>query len=315
LNPPSAILLVDYPDDSPPDYYALCYAWGLESDTEQLLCNGKILRVSPHLHEGLRSVCVTSASTRLWIDAICINQTSDKDHIYRRAQSVYVWLGKEDDGSDEAMDAIKNVKIPAEPQLSNVEMLLKILKIKSESPKLFDDSLFNPLAALSRRSWFQRLWVIQEYYYGKSVQFFCGCKQVDDAKFIEALRNLTINSFGSVELPNTADEDTLFSGFRALKDLEKIKEAQSSDGEGPSFFDFLVLGRERLAKEPIHRIYAVFGMAGNFDEVYRKEIPVDYSEEARAKYWRLYSIFGKNCTPEGTQPPSSFYRELQRTSG
>lgn len=95
----------------------------------------------------------------MWIDAICINQTSDKEkstqvakmhHIYNKAQSVYVWLGKEKDGSDEAMDAIKDLKIPARPQLSNVESLLKLLKIKTESPKLFDDSLFNPLAALSR---------------------------------------------------------------------------------------------------------------------------------------------------------------------
>jgi hypothetical protein len=302
LEPTISVLLVDYPDDSPPDYYALSYAWGLESNTEQILCNGKILRVTPHLHEGLRSVCVISASTRLWIDAICINQTSDKEkstqvakmhHIYRKAQSVYVWLGKEEDGSDEAMDAIKNLKIPGQPQLSKVEFLLKLLKIKTESPKLFDDSLFDPLAALSRRPWFQRLWVVQEYYYGKSVQFFCGCKQVDGVKFIEALQNLTINSFGSAELPRTADEDALFSGFLALRDLEKIKESQSSGREGTSFFDFVVLGRERLAKEPVDHIYAVFGMAGNFDEVYQKEIPIDYSEEARAKYWRLYSIFGK----------------------
>lgn len=68
LEPTISVLLVDYPDDSPPDYNALSYSWGLESNTEQILCNGKILQVSPHLHEGLRSVCVTSASTRLWID-------------------------------------------------------------------------------------------------------------------------------------------------------------------------------------------------------------------------------------------------------
>jgi hypothetical protein len=134
---------------------------------------------------------------------------------------------------------------------------------------------------------------VQEYYYGKSVQFFCGYKQVDGAKFIDALQNLTINSFESVEPPRTSDNDELFIGFQALRDLEKIKKAQSGDRKGPSFFNFVVLGRERLAKEPVDRIYAVFGMAGNFDEVYQKEIPVDYSEEARAKYWILYSIFGK----------------------
>src|SRR5438034_5002562 len=214
-------------------------------------------------------------------------------HIYRKTQGVYVWLGREEDGSDEVMDAIKNLKIPAQPELSDVEFMLKLLRIKSESPKLFDVSLFNPLVALSRRSWFQRLWVVQEYYYGKSVKFFCGRKQVDGAKFIETLKNLTIHSFGSAELPTTADEDALFSGFQALKELEKIKEAQSGGREGPSFFNFVVLGRERLAKEPVDHIYAVFGMAGKFDKVYQKEIPVDYSEEARAKYWRLYGIFGK----------------------
>ena len=65
------------------------------------------------------------------------------------------------------------------------------------------------------------------------VQFFCGCKHVDGAKFIEALRNLTINSFGSVELPITADEDALFSGFRALRIWRRLRRPSLAVERGP----------------------------------------------------------------------------------
>ncbi|OCK73738.1 hypothetical protein K432DRAFT_312159, partial [Lepidopterella palustris CBS 459.81] len=115
LDPIISLQLVDYADDSPPKYFALSYAWGAQPNTEQIICNGKVLNVSPHLHEGLRSIGAASPGTRLWIDAICINQTSNAEkatqvakmhHIYRKAQGVYVWLGKEEYDSDRVMDAI-----------------------------------------------------------------------------------------------------------------------------------------------------------------------------------------------------------------
>jgi Heterokaryon incompatibility protein (HET) len=302
INPIITIELADYADNSPPEYCALSYAWGSQANTEEIICNDKVFNVSPHLHEGLRSIGAASPGIRLWIDAICINQTSNVEkasqvakmhHIYRKAQGVYVWLGKEEHGSDKVMDAINDLEISPEPELSHTEMLLKILRIKSETPKLFDVSLFTPLAALSNRSWFQRLWIVQEYYFARSLRLFCGWKQVDGTKFIKTLQNLSMNSFGTTELPIIAKDDALFSGFVGIRSLEKIKISRMDSARNLSFFDLVVLGRTRSAKEPVDHVYALLGMVEELDEVYQKEIPIDYSEDATSHFWKLYIIFGK----------------------
>ena len=61
----------------------------------------------------------------------------------------------------------------------------------------------------------------------------------------------------------------------------------------PTFFDFVMQNRERIGKEPVDKIYAALGMAKGTDEVYRKQIPIDYSKDAKNNYWRLYTTFGK----------------------
>src|SRR2546423_3501653 len=280
LEPIISVKLVEYPDDSPPEYFALSYAWGSETNTETILCDGKGFKITPHLEKGLRYICMTSCCARLWVDAICIDQASDAEkatqvkkmhHIYRKAIGVYVWLGEAENGSDEAVAAINGVEIPPKPEKDLME---RIIKLKSEAPKLFDVSLFKPLAALSRRSWFRRLWIAQEYFYGQSVQFFCGKRVIDGTTLLKILRRFSINSFGGREPPGFQEEEQLFVGYQALINLEEVKEARGK-GNSLSFFDFVMLGRERFAKEPVDQIYAVFGMAEGTDNIYRNEIPID----------------------------------------
>src|SRR5271168_4559876 len=159
LVPTISVQLIDYPDESPPEYFALSYAWGSEQNTETILCCGKPFNVTPHLKEGLRCICTASGSRRLWVDAICINQSdhSEKEaqvlkmhHIYKKSKCVYVWLGKEENESDAAISAISAVPDVEGDQMDVME---RILRLKSEAPRLFDVSAFKPLASLSRRTW------------------------------------------------------------------------------------------------------------------------------------------------------------------
>ena len=303
LEPVITASLVDYPDNSPQEYFALSYAWGIDANTEPIMCDGRILMITPHLKEGLQQICINSGCQRLWVDAICINQASDAEkamqvakmhNIYRKAKGVYVWLGKEENGSDEAFIAINNVVINDDviPTDMRKHLMERIINYRSESPQLFDVSLFKPLAALSRRPWFRRLWIAQEYFYGRSVQFFCGSKVLDGEKLQTVLMKLTIHCFGGPEPPGFLNENALFMGYHALIELDKIKKMQN-EGKKLTFFDFVMLGRKRFAKEPIDRIYAAFGMAEGIDEIYRKEILIDYSKDSRANYWRVYTTFGK----------------------
>jgi hypothetical protein len=280
---------MDYPDDAPPEYFAVSYAWGSEQNTENILCSGKAFNITPHLKEGLRCICTTSGSRRLWVDAICINQEDNREkeaqvakmhHIYREAKSVYVWPGKEQDNSDAAISAISEVKDVLRDKKDLTE---RILKLNSKAPRLLDLSVFKPLANLSRRTWFRRLWIAQEYFYGKSVLFFCGMSVLDDVKFMHVLNNLSIYSFSGQEPLGFREESELFVGFHALLDLKKAKDSHLK-GEKMSFFDFVLLGWERFAKELVDRIYAAFGMAEGSNTIYREEILIDYSEDTKQNY-------------------------------
>jgi hypothetical protein len=300
IEPTVTIQLAEYPNDKAPDYHAVSYAWGSQPNTEVISCDNAAFCVTPHLYEGLQCIYKAYGPTKLWADAICIDQTSNAEkavqvarmhNIYHKAASVYIWLGKAEDDSDLVMDAMQNLEIAENPKDRDDVFLQKMLHMKSEATKLFDGHLFKPIAALSRRSWFRRLWIAQEYFMANKVVFFCGFKVLDGAKFIRMLDKLSLYSFTGPE-PSLVEEYDIFQGFRALTDLHSLKDEYAA-GKPLSFFDFVMSGRKRFVKEPVDRIYAAFGMAEGCDQIYRKNIQIDYSEEAREEFWRVYTQFGK----------------------
>jgi hypothetical protein len=95
------------------EYEALSYVWGEDSRNprEQILYEGKTLLVTENCMAALLQLRTTDVRT-LWVDAICIDQTSlsERSHqvqlmgeIYSRAQRVVVWLGEGSPCSDAAL--------------------------------------------------------------------------------------------------------------------------------------------------------------------------------------------------------------------
>jgi hypothetical protein len=85
-----------------PVYEALSYTWGDETIKRNINLDGCVFAVSNNLHEALSHLRTSSAERILWIDAISINQTDTDEKnsqirmmpfIYKRAESVVVWLG------------------------------------------------------------------------------------------------------------------------------------------------------------------------------------------------------------------------------
>lgn len=92
----------------PCDYDALSYTWGSPNDEYfAITCNNRTLMVRKNLYSAFPCLAkrlrqVGSLPRRIWIDAICINQSDEdgkKDQIrrmasiYRLARQVVVWLG------------------------------------------------------------------------------------------------------------------------------------------------------------------------------------------------------------------------------
>lgn len=89
-----------------PEYEALSYVWGADSPNSPVICNGQELRVTQNCYSALRRLRLKRKRRMLWIDAICIDQTSDLERghqvklmgdVYSKAKSVAIWMGETDD--------------------------------------------------------------------------------------------------------------------------------------------------------------------------------------------------------------------------
>jgi len=88
-----------------PDYKALSYEWGSQSIQSSISLDSQSFQVGENLWWALWYLRKDGAVTRLWVDALCINQQDEKERghqvsmmgrIYRNAD-VICWLGKGED--------------------------------------------------------------------------------------------------------------------------------------------------------------------------------------------------------------------------
>ena len=88
------------------DYTCLSYTWGQENDGGgpfPILVNGKTFHVRCNLYIFLHNARRKYLKQRIWIDAICIDQSNEAEksdqvsrmgEIYNLALRVYAWLGE-----------------------------------------------------------------------------------------------------------------------------------------------------------------------------------------------------------------------------
>lgn len=158
-NAPLHSRLFDYPmlelGDGPHMYEALSYVWGSSEKPHTLYIDEKSLPITANLYEVLLRLRDKMIERILWIDAVCIDQTSIEERgeqiqymaeIYSKANRVIVWLGEAADDSDEAL---KNIRMAAD----------------EEHQKTFNrDTDRQAILSLLERPWFRRIWVNYAYF-------------------------------------------------------------------------------------------------------------------------------------------------------
>ncbi|SPO07046.1 uncharacterized protein DNG_09740 [Cephalotrichum gorgonifer] len=209
--------------DSPPVYNALSYRW-VKSSALDVVLDGKSFQITSSLGSCIEHLAA-HADTRIWIDAVCINQTdnAEKSHqvqamsrIYRQAAKVLLWLGPSADDSDRAMEGIDSYGKAAfdsgmfdhgrqffqkwpdvdgdDPaQLSTKAKLLDLLQAATGAEG--DDSdgaaarRFPRLAfaKLTHRDYFSRVWVKQEVTLARETIMICGRRATTFDRFHAAL--------------------------------------------------------------------------------------------------------------------------------
>lgn len=167
-----------------PVFEAISYTWGDPSITENITCNGDPIRITTNLADALRELRHPHDTRLLWADAICIDQmnlgershqVSQMANIFRSAQRVLVWLGKDDEGDGEVAFSLLTVyarKINDEVGRGFKGDLRELPWLEAE------DRGLNAIAALFGRPWFTRVWVLQEVGVAAEVMMLCGPSQM-----------------------------------------------------------------------------------------------------------------------------------------
>ena len=254
--------------DTPPIYEALSYVWGTTENPVDIKVgpsgNGK-LAITQNLAIALPYLRYENELRTLWIDAICINQ-QDLDErssqvkvmgdIYRLADRVVVWLGPEKDNSAEALKTMS--QLGSEVKVDYAYNTLSPASTdstthwsdKSKVLPFYGQELCN-IDALLRRSWFSRLWVLQEIRLAKdNAIIMCGSDTVAWHSFHSAIFCLMSKPWPPIP---TLDEPTLRAQILEVRNLS----------DSTSFAGFGHIIRRAASSNcsnPKDRIYAVLSM-------------------------------------------------------
>ncbi len=140
-----------------PPYEALSYNWGDPSDTVDIKLNGHPFPVTRNLATSLQYLRKDTAVTKLWIDAISINQKDFQEknsqllqmkEIYETANKIVIWLGEESDDSNLAMKAM--------PELAQMAMIPPGPWLEKILRQPFDVKPLNALQSFLNRPWWTR---------------------------------------------------------------------------------------------------------------------------------------------------------------
>lgn len=182
------------------DFDALSYVWGSHTETFPITCNERRLCIQHNLFLALPYLTRRRKNDNfvrqpIWIDAVCINQADEKEklvqinlmhQIYKRARTVWAWLGL-------ATDQSQMTKV-----LSLLPLMVeynKIIRRMGEAEQLDlpvelckqDPEVWTALLHLFRNPWLERVWVAQEVALAKDIVFLCGDIKVDFTVLRDAL--------------------------------------------------------------------------------------------------------------------------------
>ncbi|KAF2032104.1 HET-domain-containing protein [Setomelanomma holmii] len=149
--------------DSAPPYIALSYVWGDTSPTQVIHVNGQQFVVRQNLFDFLTTFVHDCGNVfHLWVDQICIDQTSKSERNYqvqmmsdiysrRNCQCVIAWLGLES-------------KTVAE----------QFLESPYSAEQYFESPYRSATHELLLNRYFTRLWIVQEILLASRIRILCG---------------------------------------------------------------------------------------------------------------------------------------------
>ena len=283
-------------------YDALSYSWGdaakiysLKITTtgkvytkNRLGIDGKIVghgivSIRHNLYTLLHQLRRAKYDRFIWIDSLCIDQDNQAEkgaqiplmrNIYKEAKNVLVWLGEATQAEEGALAII--------PAVSKILKKNKMedLYVDPDKPETFDaiglpeptHPVWPALGSIMSRSWFRRLWTLQEVVLQQNerITVLCGGRRIawealnDFGHAVangyrQSIINWTITGNQLVEPPD-------MNGYAAIRMINIcrtvfLKSAKTVWGGGVPLRYLLLASRRRESTNPADKIFGMLGMA------------------------------------------------------
>lgn len=245
---------------NPPDFQALSYCWGKDLRKAEIWVSGTKLNVSTNLEAALRSSGL-AVGTRIWVDAICINQNDlyEKSYqvkmmgqIYSKAKKVITWLGVEAPYSYAAARVVNKITRRCMTEQVDIDIVGsrsldfhrafdEILAGQKSPPKALEG-----LAELFSRSYWERVWIIQEVAKASVVIVRCG-KLVMDLHTLLCMRTYCRQL--------TDRTQTLLGA------ISKFRAQELRNHGRMSLVQALTTSRSSVSTDERDKVYALLGLA------------------------------------------------------
>ena len=174
-----------------PKFSALSYEWGPFEPHQGIEVDGRVFLVRANIYAFLTELRGSQADCTLWADAICIDHENIKERdkqvslmaqIYESAEEVHSWLGPSADRSTEVMEILRGMNSLVSSVGGEGEVKAPELPANDLFLRLCKYLLVQPFWKLMNRSYWSRLWVLQEIILAKRVVLHCGTSSCDLTK-------------------------------------------------------------------------------------------------------------------------------------
>ncbi|KAK0643852.1 heterokaryon incompatibility protein-domain-containing protein [Cercophora newfieldiana] len=184
----------------PQHYHALSYVWGDPTPAATITINETPVQIGQSLHDALLAIREQTPHRVIWVDALCINQTDpheqsqqvqQMDVVYFCAAGVIAWLGPSSPATAAAFKALEEVlkltgrigtfrgarkhnsgaktnRSPGSCKLQLLEGVQNIFRGRGM------EGVYDAVVELSKREYWERVWIIQEMALARDIEFLCG---------------------------------------------------------------------------------------------------------------------------------------------
>ncbi|KAH6712358.1 heterokaryon incompatibility protein-domain-containing protein [Leptodontidium sp. MPI-SDFR-AT-0119] len=294
-------------NDNP--YEALSYVWGDEHQTRiTIQVNDGSLEIGPSLHCALRFLRHPEQKRFLWVDAICIDQSSFRERsiqvplmceIYRNATATICFLGPEISTTQTMFTMLEKLaeesKTINEGRLNSAETLPAFVSDLPRHPvrtKVFEEYFADgTIVDIATRTWWHRAWTVQELMLSSNATLMIGkytitwddlCAAVDHGLNMQIWEHVFL---GFIVNPVVVP----YISMRAL--MNRYRLPDQLDTPAVDLTRLLVHCRHRESQDPRDKIYAVLGIlrdahseALKADAIDAPKVEVGYGKDVREVY-------------------------------